>query len=323
MPLELSWLIINFVFQSTLHDEKKMTRQATISVQGLHKRYGEVHAVRGVDFSINAGEFVALIGANGAGKTSLLSVLAGLLPASEGQVTIMGAKPGALKVRQACGAMLQSTALPDALKVHELLELFRSYYPAPQPMAELLKTTGLSDLQNRRYSALSGGQQRRVQFALALAGNPGILFLDEPTVGLDMDIRREFWATLQNLKVLGVTIVLTSHYLDEIEALADRLLIMKEGKLIADDPTAKIKRRVEHKTIICETSLDIPFLQSMDGVISVDQAGRLKTIATNNENGVLLTMLSKDPNLKDLLVESSSLENAISAMIGNTNGDSA
>lgn len=300
-----------------------MNTQTIISVQGLHKRYGGVQAVTGVDFNINAGEFVALIGANGAGKTSLLSVLLGLLPSSEGHVSIMGAKPGDLKVRQACGAMLQSTALPDALKVRELLELFCSYYPTPKPMSELLNTTGLTNLQNRRYKALSGGQQRRVQFALALAGNPRILFLDEPTVGLDTDIRRELWTTLQNLKASGVTIILTSHYLDEIEALADRLLIMKDGKIIADDLTGKIKRQVEHKNIICETSLDVPFLQSIEGVISVEQAGRLKIIATNNENDVLLTMLSKDPALRDLLVESGSLENAISAMIGDTSGGSA
>lgn len=287
-----------------------------ISVDGLHKNYGSIHALKGVSFGVAKGEFIALIGANGAGKTTLLSILMGLLPQSEGFVQILGGKPGDMTVRQSSGAMLQSTALPDALKVKELVELFRSYYPAPRPLHELLLLTGLSDLEDRRYKALSGGQQRRVQFALALAGDPQLLFLDEPTVGLDMEVRREFWSILDDLKARGVTIILTSHYLDEIEALADRLVIIREGEIIANDTTGNIKRRVEHKNITCQTTQTTSELQKMDGVLSVSQVGRLKTIATNKENAVLTALLSIDPDLTDLLVESSSLEDAIKSMIG-------
>jgi len=294
-----------------------------IAIKALHKRYGTVHALKGVSFDVQRGEFVALIGANGAGKTSLLSILMGLMPQSEGTVQILGGKPGDMPVRQASGVMLQSTSLPDALKVSELVELFRSYYPAPRPLPELLNLTGLNELEGRRYKALSGGQQRRVQFALALAGDPQLLFLDEPTVGLDMDVRREFWQILDSLKSRGVTIVLTSHYLDEIEALADRLVIIKEGEIIANDATANIKRRVEHKNIICQSKLTTVELEKMDGVISVAQIGRLKTIATNTENTVLKSLLAQDPALTDLLVESSSLEDAIKSMIGPDTADTA
>lgn len=287
-----------------------------ITIQSLHKNYGAVHALKGVSFDVTQGEFIALIGANGAGKTTLLSILMGLLPQSEGAVQILGGKPGDMSVRRACGAMLQSTSLPDALKVKELIALFRSYYPSPRPLDELMTLTGLAGLGDRRYKALSGGQQRRVQFALALAGDPKLLFLDEPTVGLDMEVRREFWSILDNLKGRGVTIVLTSHYLDEIEALADRLIVIREGKIIANDATHNIKRRVEHKNITCKTKQSVSDLEKIDGVISVSQVGRLKTIATNTENQVLAHMLLTDPGLTDLLVESSSLEDAIQSMMG-------
>lgn len=287
-----------------------------ITINTLHKNYGAVHALKGISFDIAEGEFIALIGANGAGKTTLLSILMGLLPQSEGCVKILGGKPGDMAVRQACGVMLQSTALPDALKVRELIELFRSYYPAPRPLHDLMEITGLGDLGDRRYKALSGGQQRRVQFALALAGDPQLLFLDEPTVGLDMEVRREFWAIMDDLKAHGVTIILTSHYLDEIEALADRLIVIREGEIIANDITENIKRRVEHKNIICQTNQTITDLKDIPGVLSVSQVGRLKTIATNAENNVLAHLLSTDPDLTDLLVESSSLEDAIKSMIG-------
>lgn len=287
-----------------------------ISIQGLHKNYGKTHALNGVNFDVPTGEFVALIGANGAGKTTLLSILMGLLPLTEGEVKVLGAPPAGRGVRQRCGAMLQSTDLPAALKVGEIIDLFRSYYYAPRPLAELLELTGLTPLKSRLYKALSGGQQRRVQFALALAGNPDILFLDEPTVGLDMDVRREFWAILSDLKSRGVTIVLTSHYLDEIEALADRLVIIREGTIVADDLTGNIKRRVEHKNIICQTSLTGAEIRAIEGVTAVEQVGRLKTIATTSENHVLTVLLQQDPALSDLLVESSSLEDAINSMIG-------
>lgn len=295
-----------------------MTNNQTpaIAIDGLHKNYGDVHALKGVSLNVAQGEFVALIGANGAGKTSLLSIIMGLLPQTKGTIQILGGIPGDMVVRQASGVMLQSTALPDALKVRELVELFRSYYPAPRPLDELLGLTGLSELEGRRYKALSGGQQRRVQFALALAGDPQLLFLDEPTVGLDMELRREFWKILDGLKARGVTIILTSHYLDEIEALADRLVVIKEGEIIANDITGNIKRRVEHKNITCQSNLTIAELEKIDGVLSVAQIGRLKTIATNQENAVLKTLLSSDPDLTDLLVESSSLEDAIKSMIG-------
>jgi len=287
-----------------------------IAIDNLHKNYGDVHALKGISLDVEKGEFVALIGANGAGKTTLLSILMGLLTQSDGAVHILGGKPGDMAVRRACGVMLQATALPDALKVKELIELFRSYYPAPRPLHDLMTITGLADLGDRRYKALSGGQQRRVQFALALAGDPQLLFLDEPTVGLDMEVRREFWTILDDLKAHGVTIILTSHYLDEIEALADRLIVIREGEIIANDATHNIKRRVEHKNITCQISQSVSDLKKIDGVISVSQVGRLKTIATNAENKVLAHLLATDPGLTDLLVESSSLEDAIQSMMG-------
>jgi ABC-2 type transport system ATP-binding protein len=286
-----------------------------ISLKALQKNYGKVNAVKGIDLTINRGEFIALIGENGAGKTTTLAMLMGLIPPSSGVATILGGQPGAKTVRQKVGAMLQHTDLPPVLKVRELLQLFASYYEKPYDLADLIKLTQLDEILDRKYQALSGGQQRRVQFAIALCGRPEILFLDEPTVGLDMNIRREFWHILSNLKKTGTTIILTSHYLDEIEALSDRLVILKNGEVIADDITSNIKKRTQHKNITCATCLDDTKLKAISGVESVTKAGRLTTIATKQENIVLAELLHADPNLTDLTVYASTLEDALSNVL--------
>jgi ABC-2 type transport system ATP-binding protein len=285
-----------------------------IEIERLYKNYGTVEALRGIDATINSGEFVALIGENGAGKTSLLSILMGLRQPTKGSIKITGYKPGEPEARAKTGAILQATDLPATLTVAESIELFRSYYPYPRGLDDIVAMTGLEKLLNRRYKALSGGQQRRMQFALALAGDPEILFLDEPTVGLDMDMRKAFWGILSTLKTEGKTIILTSHYLDEIDRLADRLIILAEGKIIADDQTSALKQSVEHKTITCATTIPQNTIENIDGVTDVETNGRLTSIITNNENKVLLTLLQGDPGLSDLLVEASGLESAIKKM---------
>ena len=313
MGLKFHSFTIKFVFQSYLKD--KIMDTPAISLKRLEKSYGQVKAVKGIDLTVNKGEFIALIGENGAGKTTTLAILMGLIKPSNGSATILGYTPGAKLVRQKIGAMLQSTDLPPVLKVHELLQLFASYYENPYNLAELIKLTKLDDILNRKYEALSGGQQRRVQFAIALCGQPQILFLDEPTVGLDMNVRREFWQILADLKQSGTTIVLTSHYLDEIEALSDRLVILKDGQIIADDITSNIKKRTQHKNITCATRLDDAKLKAISGVETIAKSGRLITIATQQENLVLAELLKADPDLTDITVYASTLEDALSNVL--------
>jgi ABC-2 type transport system ATP-binding protein len=311
--LQLHSFTIKFVIQSYLKD--KIMNTPAISLKGLQKNYGPINAVKGINLTVNKGAFIALIGENGAGKTTILAMLMGLITPSSGSVTILGHTPGTKSVQQKIGVMLQRTELPSVLKVHELIQLFTSYYERPYDLTDLIKLTRLDDILDRKYQALSGGQQRRVQFAIALCGQPEILFLDEPTVGLDMNIRREFWQILSDLKKSGTTIILTSHYLDEIEALSDRLIILKSGEIIADDMTSNIKKRAQHKNITCSTNLDDIKLKAIPGVKAITKSGRLTTIATQQENQVLAELLSADPNLTDLSVYTSTLEDALTNVL--------
>ena len=188
------------------------------------KRYGAVTALDGVDLELHGGEVLALLGANGAGKTTAIALLLGLLQADAGDAELSGLSPRSLHARRHAGIMLQSAALQDTLKVRELLDLTRSYYPDPRSVADCVALAGLDGLMERRYGKLSGGQQRRVQFALAICGRPRVLFLDEPTTGLDIEARRGLWRAIRELVAQGSGVLLTTHYLEEAEALADRVV---------------------------------------------------------------------------------------------------
>src|SRR5690606_30760324 len=195
-----------------------------------HKRYGAVEALRGVDLARHAGELLALLGPNGAGKTTAIGLLLGLVRADAGSVELYGRDPQDIRARRNIGVMLQDADLPPTLRVGELLRLTASYYPAPRDLAETAALAGISDLLQRFYGKLSGGQQRRVQFALALCGNPSLLSLDEPTVGMDIQSRQALWTAVRQLVAEGCSIVLTTHYLEEPEALANRVCVMARGR---------------------------------------------------------------------------------------------
>lgn len=191
-------------------------RDSILFFQEVSKAYGSVRALEGVSLTLAPGEKVALLGPNGSGKTTLVHLSVGLLRPDTGRVELFGESPKSLRARRRLGVMLQSAAIPPTLRVREAVELFRSYYPDPLPLAETLHLAGLEGLEDRWYGRLSGGQQRRVQFALAICGNPELLVLDEPTVGLDPDYRRAFWKSLYEW-AQGKTLFFTTHYLDEAD----------------------------------------------------------------------------------------------------------
>lgn len=199
-------------------------------LQAAHLSYGAVQALEGVSLAVGAGEVVALLGPNGAGKTSALALLTGLCRPDAGRAELFGRDPRDVRARRRLGVMLQTAGVPDTLSVREHVRLFSSYYPAPRPVEESLRLADVLDLAQRRYGALSGGQQRRVQFALALCGRPDLLFVDEPTTGLDVEARRGFWAVLRGLVAEGAGVVLTTHYLEEADALADRVVVLHGGR---------------------------------------------------------------------------------------------
>ena len=214
--------------------------EPVIEVRGLRKRYGQLEAVRGIDLRIERGEVFALLGPNGAGKTTTVEILEGHRARTAGEVTVLGFDPGRNEValKERTGIVLQRTGLEPYLTVSETIDMFRGYYPRPLPLNDIIEVVGLEEQRDQRVRRLSGGQQRRLDVAVGLAGDPELLFLDEPTTGFDPTARRGAWAMIRNLRTLGKTVLLTTHYLDEAQALADRVAIMVRGEIVAEDTPA-------------------------------------------------------------------------------------
>lgn len=205
------------------------------------RRYGDVDALRGIDLSIRPGELVALLGANGAGKTTAVRILLGLGTPTSGEARVFGRDPRDAASRTRVGAVLQSARVPETLRVREHIHLFSSYYPNPMPMSDVIEAAGLAGLERRKYGQLSGGQQKRVLFALAICGNPDLIVLDEPTVGLDVEARRALWKQIRAFVERGRSVLLTTHYLAEAEALANRVVVLHKGVVVAEGTPAEIK----------------------------------------------------------------------------------
>ena len=269
-----------------------------------------MQALDAVDLDVRSGEVLAVLGANGAGKTTALGLLTGRLSADAGSARLFGADPRDPAVRRGIGVMLQDGDLPDTLRVAEHVRLFSSYYPSPRPVADTLALAGLADLARRPYGALSGGQKRRVEFALAICGRPPLLFVDEPTVGLDVEARRNFWAVLRQLRDEGAGIVLTTHYLEEADALADRIVLMAGGRVLAQDTPAGIKALAEGKRLRARTSLSPDVLGRWPGVVSVTVEQGVTELLSRDAEALLRRWLAEDAALSDLEVRPLSLEEA-------------
>jgi ABC-2 type transport system ATP-binding protein len=205
------------------------------------KTYGPVQALRGIDLAIEPGELVALLGPNGAGKTTAVRILLGLAEPTTGRAAIFGHHPASQAARLRRGAQLQVAKVPETLKVREHIEVFSSYYRAPLPMAKTIDAAGLRGLENRLFGTLSGGQKQRVLFALAICGNPDLLFLDEPTAGLDVEARRALWGHIRGFVRRGGSVLLTTHYIEEAEALANRIAVIHRGVIAAEGTADEIK----------------------------------------------------------------------------------
>jgi len=225
-----------------------VTGHAAIEVEGLRKTYGEREAVRGLSFAVAQGEVFGLLGPNGAGKTTTVEILEGYRERTAGHVAVLGMDPGTRPraLRQRVGIVLQSSGLYRHLTVREAVEHWAALYPAPRDVGETIALTGLTESAEVRTNALSGGQQRRLDFALALVGDPELVFLDEPTTGFDPAARRHAWDTVRSLQALGKTVLLTTHYLDEAQALADRVAIIKDGAILAEGAPHELGAGAEH-----------------------------------------------------------------------------
>ena len=235
-----------------------------VSVRGLTKSYGEFEALKGINFELGAGEVFGLLGPNGAGKTTTIEILEGYRERDSGEVEVLGADPATadLDWRGRIGVVLQSSAMYENLTVAEHLAQFAGYYEHPRPVDEVIGLIGLEEKRDTRARRLSGGQRRRLDLGLALIGDPELIFLDEPTTGFDPGARRRAWDTIRSLRELGKTILLTTHYLDEVEQLADRVAVLREGRIVAsgtvqelvgDAPATEIRYRRNGEVVVLET----------------------------------------------------------------------
>ncbi|MXY07117.1 MAG: ABC transporter ATP-binding protein [Rhodothermaceae bacterium] len=276
-------------------------------LSGVTHHYGSILALDELDLEVRQGEVLGVLGPNGAGKTTAINLLLGNLPVQQGSVSVFGQEPGAMQVRERRGAMLQVSGISGNLTVRENIELFSSYYPAPLAVANLLSMAGLEDLSERRFGKLSGGQKQRVMFALALAGDPELLFLDEPTTGLDVDARHRLW---DEIRTLEVTAVLSTHNLAEVDALADRVIVIHHGQRIADGTPAEIKSHAAGRLVRCVTSTLPNEITQLPGVIQAKVRGRHLEVQTTLPEDLVRNLLARDEELVDLTVEAVDLENA-------------
>ena len=303
-------------------DSRRDSVQIVASLEGVTKSYGAVRALHAVDFSVRAGEVVALLGPNGAGKTTAVKLLLGLIQPNVGKVRVFDGNPTNPENRMKTGAMLQVGRVPETLRVREHIDLFSTYYENPLPLAEVLAIAGLEKLRDRKFGELSGGQKQRVLFALAICGNPDLLFLDEPTVGLDVEARRLLWDEIRRLVDRGKTVLLTTHYLQEADALADRVAVISQGEIIAQGTPAEIKSKTSGKRIRCITNLNLASLRQIPGVTDVKEDREAVEIHAVEAEPVVRELLSRDATLTGLEITSAGLEEAFLALTrdSGTNG---
>jgi ABC-2 type transport system ATP-binding protein len=289
-------------------------QQIAATLNQVSKNYGAVQALKNFSLNVRAGELTAVLGPNGAGKTTAIKLLLGLARPTSGRVSVFGGDPMVMETHLRVGAMLQVGRVPESLRVREHIDLFSSYYPEPLPMKQTLSIAGIDDLRDRKFGDLSGGQKQRVLFALAICGNPDLLFLDEPTVGLDVEARHLLWDEIRQLLAFGKTVVLTTHYLEEADALADRVVVINKGSMIAEGTPQEIKTRTAGKTIRCLTRLSAVVVRALPGVVDVQDDRGTMVIHTSRPEPVLRELLNRDLDISGIEVAGAGLEDAFLAL---------
>ena len=297
-----------------------------IRLHGLTKTFrgpqGPIHAVRGIDFSVAAGETVALLGPNGAGKSTTIDMVLGLAKPDAGTVSVFGHTPRDAVDAGLIGAMLQTGELIRDLSVREIVAMMASLYPDPMDVDETLDLTGLSATAGQRTQKLSGGQTQRVRLAIAWVSNPDLLVLDEPTVALDVEGRREFWAAMRVFAARGRTVLFATHYLEEADAYADRAILMAHGRIVADGPTTEIKARVGRRTIRATLpEVDSARLKALPGVASADRHGDAVTLSCTASDRAIRALLEHYPSARDIEITGGSLEEAFLELTGEPDVD--
>ena len=290
------------------------TAGTVATIESAVKRYGNTAALRGLDLTLRRGEVVALLGPNGAGKTTTVRLLLGLISPDEGRVSVLGRDPRTSSARTRIGAMLQVARVPETLLVREHIALFRSYYPHPLPVDKIVRGAGLEGIENRKFGDLSGGQRQRVLFGLALCGDPDLVFLDEPTVGMDLQSRRRLWDEVHCLAASGKSVLLTTHHLEEADALANRIVVIDKGRVIREGTPSEIKNGVSGRRIRCVTRLDPDRIRALPSVVSLQADRDAVVIYAERPEEVVRRLLLDDDSLHGLEVSAAPLEDAFLAL---------
>jgi ABC-2 type transport system ATP-binding protein len=286
--------------------------QAVAELRGVHKRYGKVEALRGVDLQIHAGELVALLGPNGAGKTTAVSILLGQRRPDAGSARLFGRNPTIPTARRLVGVTPQQTGFPDNLTLREVVDLVRVHYPNPAATPQLLERFGLAEVAGRRAGGLSGGQTRRLAVALAFAGRPRLVVLDEPTTGLDVEARRGLWEVTRAFVAEGGSVLLTTHYLEEAEALASRVVVITGGRIIAQGSVDDITARAG----LSRVHLQAPALPDLPAVTHAESSNVSHILYTADPDGLVRALTLQGVPFTGLRVERASLEEAFLSLTG-------
>ena len=301
---------------------------AGIVLSRLSKSYGNVRAVRSVDLAIAPGETVAILGPNGAGKTTTIEMVLGLTRPDSGTVTLFGKSPAQAVAAGAVGGMLQTGALVEYLSVRELVTMVASVYPRPLPVEQAMRLAGVTEFAERRTNKLSGGQTQRVRFAIALVSNPDLFMLDEPTAAVDVEGRREFWASIRAVAAEGKTVIFATHYLEEADAYADRIVLMARGRIVADGPATEIKAKVSGRIIRATIPVagpagpaDTAALAALPGVTNAERHGEAVILTCADSDLTLRALLSRFPAARDIEVAGAGIEEAFMALTADDNDD--
>jgi len=287
------------------------------SLNSAVKRYGRVTALDGLNLSVGRGELLALLGPNGAGKSTAINILLGLQRPDSGHAELFGMDPQDLNARRRIGIMMQEVGLSPALKPRELIQQVSNYYHSPYDVDAVIKRLSLESLAERRYGVLSGGQKRQVQLGMAICGRPELLFLDEPSVGMDVNARAALWQVIRDLVREGCSVVLTTHYLEEAEALADRVAVLAHGKLVASGTVDEIRSYVSRKTVFCKSSLAADAIRAWPEVEQLQEASGRQQIVTRDAEAVLRRLLNGDLQVRDIEVRRAGLAEAFAEITSN------
>jgi ABC-2 type transport system ATP-binding protein len=297
-------------------------RLAAVRLRGLTKSYGSVHAVRGVDLTIGAGEIVAVLGPNGAGKSTVNEMILGLVQPDNGEAAVFGMDPHVAVRTGRVGAMLQAGALLSDARVIDVLRLMSGLHAHPLPIDDVIARADLGEFLKTKTDKLSGGQAQRLRYALALLPDPDLLILDEPTVGMDVEVRRSFWRSMIDFTDSGRTVMFATHYLEEADQVAERIVVLAEGRIVADGTGAEIRSRVAGRTIsLADDGTDAAELADLPGAVGVERIGARLYVHSTDSDLTLRGLIVACPEAREIEITSAKLEDAFVALTSHDTHD--